>query len=198
LSVRTTAGLERFVTFLDAITAIAITLLILPLVDIATHAEKSSSLGDLLRSSDNQIFGFLLSFVVIARFWSAHHAIFERVADYDDTIRVCSLAWALTIAVLPFPTQLVAVYSSDRGVVGLYIGLLVLSSTCLSVSSWHVFSRPELQRDGLTTEELSPIVAVTTTGLLLASLAIAMAIPAANYYSLLLLLLTRPIVQLWR
>ena len=167
-------------------------------MDIATRADERSSLGDLLRASDTQVFSFLLSFVVIARFWSVHHALFERVAAYDDTIRVCSLVWALTIAVLPFPTQLVAVYGSDRGAVALYIGLLVLSSACLTVSSWHLSRRPELQRDGLTGEELSPAVAVTTTLLFVAALVVAVVLPAVNYYSLLLLFLTRPIIRLWQ
>jgi uncharacterized membrane protein len=196
--VRTTRGLERFVTFLDAITAIAITLLILPLVDIATTADARSSLGELLRASDTQVFSFLLSFAVIARFWSVHHALFERVAAYDDTIRVCSLVWALTIAVLPFPTQLVAVYgSSDRGVIALYIGLLVLSSACLTVSSWHLSRQPALQREGLTREELSPVVAVTTTLLFVAALVLGVAFPGLSYYPLLLLFLTRPIIRMW-
>jgi uncharacterized membrane protein len=196
--VRTTRGLERFVTFLDAIAAIAITLLILPLVDIATSADERSSLGDLLRASDTQLFSFLLSFVVIARFWSVHHALFERVAAYDDTIRACSLVWALTIAVLPFPTQLVAVYGSERGAVALYIGVLVLSSACLTVSSWHLSRRPELQREGLTREELSPALAVTTTLLFVAALVVAVVLPVVNYYALLLLFLTRPVIRLWQ
>lgn len=37
--------LERFITFIDAIVAIAITLLVLPLVDLATEIEPGAAVG---------------------------------------------------------------------------------------------------------------------------------------------------------
>jgi hypothetical protein len=46
-------------------------------------------------------------------------------------------------------------------------------------------------------EELSPAVAVSTTMLFVAALLVAVVVPAVNYYSLLLLFLTRPVITLW-
>ena len=45
---RTRAGLERLVTFLDAVVAIAITLLILPLVDVLEDMERIGIAGSLM------------------------------------------------------------------------------------------------------------------------------------------------------
>lgn len=191
---RTTQGLERFVTFVDAITAIAVTLLVLPLVDAAGTAGHGTSLGELLRATNTH--SFLLSFAVIARLWLAHHELFERVAAYDTTILIVSLCWALTIVVLPFPTQLIATYGSERGAVSLYIGVL-LSSACLTALSVHVWRTPALQRPGLSQAELSPAAAASTTLLCGLAWLVAVSLPRVNYFALLLLLLSGPTAALW-
>ena len=53
---------DRFLTFVDAIVAIAITLLVLPLVDVA-GAYQGDSATQLLSDSSHQIWAFFLSFV---------------------------------------------------------------------------------------------------------------------------------------
>jgi uncharacterized membrane protein len=193
---RTTQGLERFVTFVDAITAIAVTLLVLPLVDAASTAGHGTSLGELLRATNTH--SFLLSFVVIARLWLAHHELFERVAAYDAMIVVVSLCWALTIVVLPFPTQLIATYGSERGAVSLYIGVLFLSSACLSVLSVHVWRTPAVQRPGISRAEFSPVAAASTTLWCGVAWLLAVSFSRVNYFALLLLLLSGPTTALWR
>ena len=50
-------GLDRFLTFVDAVVAIAITLLVLPLAELATDV-GDGSVTDLLREHDNEIFAF--------------------------------------------------------------------------------------------------------------------------------------------
>jgi uncharacterized membrane protein len=61
---------DRLVLFTDAVVAIAVTLLILPLVDAVTET-RAENLGAVHVITDHktQIYTFLLSFVVIARFW---------------------------------------------------------------------------------------------------------------------------------
>lgn len=197
LALRTGEGLARFLTFIDAIVAIAVTLLVLPLVEIAGEATKEESILDLLGNDHNKgiLISFLLSFVVIARLWLAHHRIFERVARYDQFIVVVTLGWALTIVVLPFPTALVAVYSSERQPEVFYIGVLLLSSLCLSVLSWHVSRHPELQREEAAGH---PLASTFFTSIwYVAALLVAVAVPSRGYTALLLLLLSGPTARLW-
>jgi uncharacterized membrane protein len=54
--------LDRFLTCVDAVAAIAITLLVLPLAEAAVEIDDGS-VGDLLRANDEEILGFLLSFL---------------------------------------------------------------------------------------------------------------------------------------
>jgi uncharacterized membrane protein len=77
--VRSERGLDRFVTFLDAVVAIAITLLVLPLVELLHGSDPQTSLSRLLTEEAGTFGAFLLSFAVIARLWLAHHRLVERV-----------------------------------------------------------------------------------------------------------------------
>jgi uncharacterized membrane protein len=47
---------------------------------------------------------------VIARLWLAHHRLVERVGAYDSAFVRVKLGWLLTVVLLPFATQVLAVY----------------------------------------------------------------------------------------
>ena len=72
--------LERVLTYVDAIAAVAITLLILPLVDLAGEIRSEhDSVSALIRSHAGEFWGFALSFVVIARLWFSQHRLMRPV-----------------------------------------------------------------------------------------------------------------------
>lgn len=66
--------LERLLTFIDAVVAIAITLLVLPLAEVGSELQDGS-VAELLHEHAIDIAGFLLSFVVIARLWLGQYRI---------------------------------------------------------------------------------------------------------------------------
>jgi uncharacterized membrane protein len=121
---RTDRGLDRLISFVDAVVAIAITLLVLPLVEVLAGAAPDMDLDAVLAGDAAQFGAFLLSFVVIARLWLAHHRLIEQVGAYDPAFVLVNLAWILTVVVLPFATQLVAVYGRDRLAIAAYIGTM--------------------------------------------------------------------------
>jgi uncharacterized membrane protein len=63
---------DRLLTFVDAIVAIAITLLVLPLAELTTDI-GGQPVAHLLRTHQGQLWSFLLSFAVIARLWFVQH-----------------------------------------------------------------------------------------------------------------------------
>jgi uncharacterized membrane protein len=196
--VRTDRGLDRLVTFLDAVVAIAITLLVLPLIDLLAGAEAAQDVGALLGDHLAQFGAFALSFVVIARLWVAHHALTERVGAYDGLFLLVNLSWAFTVVVLPFVTQVTAVYGSERLAVGMYVGTVTASSACVSVLSVLVRRRAALRREGVAAGDVRLEASVATTGLLVVALVLGVAVPAVNYYAFFLLFLDRPAVRLLR
>jgi uncharacterized membrane protein len=68
--------LDRLLTFVDAVVAIAITLLVLPLAEAGGEINEVGEGGaaELLRLHGDDLVGFALSFVVIARLWVGQHA----------------------------------------------------------------------------------------------------------------------------
>ncbi len=193
--VRSQRGLHRIVVFTDAVVAIACTLLVLPLVDLATQ-EAGVPVGRLLRSHIGQFGAFALSFVVIARLWVAHHQLFERVGAYDTVIIWLTLVWLFTVAFLPFPTAILAT-QSVRGAALLYIGTLLLSSVALASTAAWVSVHPALQRTA-EPEDAVDEPHWTTAVLFAVAFALAALAPHASVWPLLLLLLSGPIDVLRR
>jgi uncharacterized membrane protein len=183
---RTGRGFDRLVNFSDATVAIAITLLLLPLVDVAVEIERES-LGDLLAANFGTIIAFGFTFAVIARLWFSHHRIFEAAVDYDDTIITINFVWLASIVVMPFTANVLA--HSDRvdpGVNALYIGTVLVSSLALSWLVVHLRRHPELTvPEGRV--HLRTVDALVTTGTIAVACLLSVILPAIGMFWLLLL-----------
>jgi uncharacterized membrane protein len=195
---RTHQGLDRLITFLDAVVAIAITLLVLPLVELVAAEGRETDLGAVVAHHGRQFEAFLLSFAVIARLWWAHHRLGEQVGAYDGTFVLINLVWVLTIVFLAFATQVVAAYPAVRLAVALYIGTMAASSACLLLLTLSLRRRPGLRRENVETEDINLPAALSTTTLLVLALVLGAAVPAVNYWALLLLFLSGLIERLTR
>jgi uncharacterized membrane protein len=192
---RTERGLDRLVTFLDAVVAIAITLLVLPLVELTSDLDQFDTVGDLLDEHQTQIWAFLLSFAVIARLWFVQHRSVRHVLRYHARVAHLLMIWVLTIVFLPFPTALVAASGSSDLTKLLYIGSIVVSAAVLALVEAFLVRHPELT-DG--DDDSDPVDGVANVVLLLVALGISVAVPAASYFPLLLLVVARPVADGWR
>ncbi|MES1212751.1 MAG: TMEM175 family protein, partial [Leifsonia sp.] len=129
----TARGFDRLVFFTDAVTAIAITLLILPLVDLVPEyaRQDGATVAGFIHDYWTPIWAFLLSFLIIARLWMANHSVLEHVERQSATLMVLEIGWVFTIVVLPLPTALIATLPPDRFSVALYIGTMTVGSLIL-------------------------------------------------------------------
>jgi uncharacterized membrane protein len=191
--VRTDRGLDRLITFLDAVVAIAITLLVLPLIEIVAGESGETELAALFSHHGRQFEAFALSFAVIARLWWAHHQLGEQVKAYDGVFVLINLVWVLTIVFLAFATQVVATFPAGRLTVTVYIGTMVASAACLVLLTALLRSRPNLRRADVEAEDVHLSSAVINTALLVLALVVGVAVPEVNYWALLLLLLGWPL-----
>jgi uncharacterized membrane protein len=183
---------ERFITFIDAIVAIAITLLVLPLVDLATELD-GGSVTELLRDHRARIGSFLLSFVVIAALWLSQHRVLRSVISHDPLLTWLMLAWTLTIVILPFPTALVADVGSQPATKILYIGTMAISSALLTGMAWRIGRTP-----GIRDSEDHPDVLAATGETLAFVIALVLCLVLRSFYPMLLLLAPPLLVPLWR
>ena len=193
----TERGLHRLTNFSDAVVAIAITLLILPLVDSATHIGKGS-VASFLHQNDAQLLAFVLSFAVIWSFWWSQHQMLEHIVGYNQPLVVGLFVWMLSIVFLPFPTELLSSSTQGgQGVHALYVGTMLITSLAALVQEWAIVVKPELQAEKHRGE--TDIVETVVMVLLMTVIFIAViALPAIGLWSLLILLLSRPIVALVR
>jgi uncharacterized membrane protein len=189
----TTRGLERLIFFTDAVTAIAITLLILPIVDaVPEAAAENFTIQQFLGEHWPQLLTFLISFLVIARLWISHHSIFEHVARYSRRLVNLSLLWALTIVVLPLPTALTALDTTPLAV-AFYVGTMALSSITLSAITLTVRGNPALEAADNPVELNMVIASVSVSIEFIIALVIGVLVPQINYLALLVLFLGTPI-----
>jgi uncharacterized membrane protein len=191
----TERGIERLIFFTDAVAAIAITLLILPLVDIVTSSAKAphASVAKFISDNLGQLFAFVLSFLIIARLWLANHRVLENTARTTSVLMWLDIAWAFTIVVRPLPTEITAVYHQSIQTVTLYIGSAFASTLLLTAMSLYLYLHPELERKGtsLSASQLYGVSA-TSVGFILA-LALELIFPALNYWTLLALFISFPL-----
>jgi uncharacterized membrane protein len=182
---------ERLLTFVDAVVAIAITLLVLPLAEVGREVQGADVAG-LLREHVDDILGFLLSFVVIARLWLAQHRIVSGLVRQSPVVVLLLLAWTFTIVVLPFPTALIAATSHDTLARVLYIGTMTVSSALLALIA-RAIGRDRTLRD----TDAGPDTAhgVATTAAFLLALGISAVFPATSFWPLLLLVLVDPLAN---
>ena len=66
--------------FTDAVVAIALTLLILPLMESVSEAPEQGDTAVWFEHHSTQVLSFAMSFLLIAVFWLSHHRLFDPVA----------------------------------------------------------------------------------------------------------------------
>lgn len=180
--------------FTDAVTAIAITLLVLPLVDsVAQSAHAGQTVEQFIGNNVSEIASFVLSFVVIARLWIAHHATFEHVESYNVPFLVLNLFWAFTVVVLPLPTEMVSQFKTSPVTVGLYIGTMAASSLSLTIMTLLIRKHSQLESEANPLDGRLVFVSSTTTIGFVVALIVGVLVPGINFFALLIILLTLPL-----
>ncbi|MGZ4507944.1 MAG: TMEM175 family protein [Blastococcus sp.] len=139
-------GLERLVFFSDAVFAIVITLLVLPLT-----AEVRLPEHDLERAVLAlwpPVLMFVVSFLVVGQFWIAHHRNFGLIDRQDRTLLWLNLLTLLTVAFMPFPAALLGAHSTahDAFPFVLYAASMTVTSLALTATWLHAVRRGLVRR----------------------------------------------------
>ena len=128
--------LERSVALTDGVVAIAMTLLILPLVEVAPEVDPDR-LRSFVEDHSDLLLSFTVSFLVIYVFWAAHGTAFRRAKEADvevPALRRLNLWWLLLIAFLPFPTAVIG-REVNTTTAPVYIGTMFVLSCVTSAMS---------------------------------------------------------------
>jgi len=155
-------GLEfdRASFFTDAVYAIAMTLLVVELrVPGGSDADLAAGLGEEAWA----IVGFFFGFILLGRYWMAHHAFWASLATIDGRLVALNLVYLAFVAFIPWPVGLVSRHphafsafalfaaATDPGLAGLLFDrgvgfgqvLLLLAGLCATAS---IVVRPVARR----------------------------------------------------
>lgn len=188
---------ERFKAFVDAVVAIAMTLLILPLMESVSEAASGHmSTAEFLSEHSGQLLSFGLSFLLIATFWMGHHRQYRDVEWVTGPLLWINVAWMATIVWLPVPTAMIGQMDTDALQAVVYIGTLIMTQVT-TLAGWLYLARHrELSTISTETIRLGAIGDVAAIILFAAALAIAVAAHPNGYAGLLLLLLSDPVSRM--
>jgi uncharacterized membrane protein len=104
--------------------------------------------------------------------------------------------WLFSIVFLPFPTELLgSAKSNNVEAHAIYVSTMLVTAIGALVQQWAIVKWPELQ-DEAHRGEMNTDGALVLTVLMGASLLVVIAVPAVGLWSLLGLLLSRPIEHL--
>lgn len=137
-------GIGRILALSDGVFAIAITLLILEIAVPATAGD--AGLPKALLGLWPRYLAYLLSFVVIARFWVTHRLAFQLIARADAALVWLNLLLLMFVAFLPFPTAVVGRHTGSPAAAVLYATSVLLASLASAASWWYASGRGQLLR----------------------------------------------------
>ncbi len=103
--IHTGRDFERLINFSDAVVAVAITVLVLAIVDIRP-VEGESNVWQIIGDNGGQLFTFFFTFLVVGMMWLAHNRIVNQLRGFDGMTFWLNLLWLAGIAFLPWPSSM--------------------------------------------------------------------------------------------
>ena len=138
-------GVNRLESFSDGVIAVAITLLVLAIAVPAPDSLGGHSLGHALLHNWAHYAAYVVSFLTIGIIWINHHVMISRLREADHSIFILNLLLLMTIAILPFATDLMATYlghADGRSLAAaVYAGCFSLMGIAFAQLNRHVLLR---------------------------------------------------------
>lgn len=138
-------GFNRLNALSDGVVAIAITLLVFPITDLAT-AEPGANVLTIVNQHSGKFITFFITFLVIAKLWVDNHALYRDVKAYTPPLMWTHIVWLLAIVFITFPMDVLS-SASDTNFPNsaVYVGTLLLATATLLVEYMIALTTPALQ-----------------------------------------------------
>jgi uncharacterized membrane protein len=176
---------ERMVFFSDAAVAIALTLLILPLMDgVGEAARAGSTTAEYLSENLTSLGAFALSFVLIARFWRAHHRLFALVEQETRGLFWLNMAWLFAVVFLPVATAATGALPTDSAQLCLYMGTMIAISALMGAMTILLYRHPEALAEGAQLSVDRVRRSLSFTIMLIVALVLSLTIPHVGYWAM--------------
>jgi TMEM175 potassium channel family protein len=111
---------ERFVTFMDALMAIIMTIMVLEIKIPTVETLTNETLRQELHKTITPLIGFLVSFGTLAMIWISHNDLMRDINGITKQFALLNFLLILVIALVPFSTALGWGYSKTSLAVFIY------------------------------------------------------------------------------
>jgi uncharacterized membrane protein len=167
---------DRVLAFSDAIFAFAATLLVLK-IDLPNipPALIETRLGTEILHLWPQYLANLISFFVIGYYWLTHHAIFNMIRKFSQTLFWMNILFLVFISFLPFPVDLFGDFSNSRAVVAFYSASIAIAGYFLAIIWLYASHNNRLTRSSISKRRAN----FYTTKILVTPLIFTFSIPLA-------------------
>ena len=137
-ALRSGRAFDRLINFSDAVVAVAVTVLVLPIADI-TLSRGEDSVWEVLSNHAGEIITFFFTFYVVSIMWLTHNRFMNQLRGYDGVIFWLNTAWLSIIAFLPVTSALYS-DSGPGGTGGWFSGTILIGSGMLYWGSLSLIS----------------------------------------------------------
>lgn len=142
---------NRLETLVDGIFAIAMTLLVLGLkVPQMTHERATAELSGALAGLRPHFTAFVISFLLLAVFWMAHHRQFKSIKKVDSIFIWLNILMLLLIVFVPFSTSLMGEYEEVQIAYIIFDLNLLLIGLSMLLYWWYAGKDNRLMVDDFT------------------------------------------------
>ena len=144
--------LNRLEAFSDGVFAIIVTLLVLELKVPELHGDRGvGALWQALLGSFPKLLSWLISFVIVCKFWLNHHHVLDLAAHADYGLVWLNSLFLMFQSFVPFPTALMGEYATNPLAVSLF-GIVMAFNTVLFIALHAYVVRRLARRDAAATE----------------------------------------------
>ena len=166
-------GIGRILALSDGVFAIALTLLILDIVlPVKTNDDN---LEQALLHIWPRYLAYVLSFLVIARFWVIHHQTFRLIVRDNATLVWLNFLLLFFIAFLPFPTAVIGAHEGSAAAAVLYAVAVCLTGASSAAYLWYATGRANLIRPDVGRGQIRAMRARSMSGPVLFALSVPVA-----------------------
>jgi uncharacterized membrane protein len=124
---------ERFVTFMDALMAIIMTIMVLEIKIPAVETLTDETLRHELHKAVTPLIGFLVSFGTLTSIWISHNDLMKDIHGITKQFALLNFLLILVCALVPFSTALAWGYSTTFLAVFIYALNIFLLSAAFTV-----------------------------------------------------------------
>ena len=147
----------RIEALVDGVFAIAMTILVLTLVvpDV-TGPLSNTAVENALHGILPGFYTLVMSFLLLALFWTLQHRIFHRIRQVDTIMLWINLIWLLFIVLVPFFASLTAKYGQFP-ISHILSNLNMLGIAVFLYLNWYYAYKKDLIHEKVETEEIASI-----------------------------------------